>query len=318
LRKISLKYAGKCSKCGRWIQGGKIAYWEQGKGIWHVECYEDHREVKYGVWQTEPMPRPRSSDRSKSSSLIDGTSAIGARLQHSKFPRNTRKIRPLRSYTPLILSVACALTGLLSLGYSSSMGPLAVPETFTRASTVCVPSTAATQTYLTSVSTSSTTTYRTQSTTWTTQTLGKVGPCPYGGTYYSRLCTKLCGCQYNVCVSFDRNCGNDYASIYSYRTTVQTVRVTVTCTSYLLRTTTQTFDTISTTTSCGVATITETTATEVPNPSKGSVGGIGVFLIAVGVAGSSYGMWANRHRCKFCGKTTVRNAFCSHCERYQV
>jgi hypothetical protein len=60
--------------------------------------------------------------------------------------------------------------------------------------------------------------------------------CPYGGTYYARICTKLCGCQYNVCVSFDYNCANDYPAVqlYHYATiTLQTVTTTVTtlCTS---------------------------------------------------------------------------------------
>jgi len=36
------------------------------------------------------------------------------------------------------------------------------------------------------------------------------GSCPNGGEYYSRISTSLCGVQYDVCVSFDYNCGNDY------------------------------------------------------------------------------------------------------------
>jgi hypothetical protein len=34
--------------------------------------------------------------------------------------------------------------------------------------------------------------------------------CPRGGTYYSHILTSLCGNQYDVCVSFDYNCANDY------------------------------------------------------------------------------------------------------------
>jgi len=34
--------------------------------------------------------------------------------------------------------------------------------------------------------------------------------CPYGGTYYAQIFTSLCGWQYDVCVSLDSNCGNDY------------------------------------------------------------------------------------------------------------
>lgn len=38
MRRISLKYAGKCVKCGRRMQVGELAYWEKGKGIWHLDC----------------------------------------------------------------------------------------------------------------------------------------------------------------------------------------------------------------------------------------------------------------------------------------
>jgi hypothetical protein len=37
--------------------------------------------------------------------------------------------------------------------------------------------------------------------------------CPYGGSYRSSIYTKLCGWQYNVCVSFDYNCANDYQAV---------------------------------------------------------------------------------------------------------
>ena len=38
LRKISLKYAGRCGKCGQWIPAGETAFWEEGKGVWHLHC----------------------------------------------------------------------------------------------------------------------------------------------------------------------------------------------------------------------------------------------------------------------------------------
>jgi len=37
-RKISLKYEGRCLKCGRMIPTGAEAYWESGKGVWHLAC----------------------------------------------------------------------------------------------------------------------------------------------------------------------------------------------------------------------------------------------------------------------------------------
>jgi len=40
LRKISLKYEGRCVKCGRTIPAGETAYWDKDKGVWHLECAE--------------------------------------------------------------------------------------------------------------------------------------------------------------------------------------------------------------------------------------------------------------------------------------
>jgi len=37
-RKITLKYEGRCVKCGKTIPMGTEAYWESGKGVWHLEC----------------------------------------------------------------------------------------------------------------------------------------------------------------------------------------------------------------------------------------------------------------------------------------
>ena len=37
--------------------------------------------------------------------------------------------------------------------------------------------------------------------------------CPYGGQYFSSIYTSLCGWQYNVCVTWDYNCANDYPAI---------------------------------------------------------------------------------------------------------
>jgi hypothetical protein len=34
--------------------------------------------------------------------------------------------------------------------------------------------------------------------------------CRSGSSYYTHIHTYLCGDQYDVCVSFDNNCGNDY------------------------------------------------------------------------------------------------------------
>jgi hypothetical protein len=59
LRKISLIYPGKCVTCGRWIPEGETAYWEKGRGVWHVDCYEARRET------THSWSGPARSQRAK-------------------------------------------------------------------------------------------------------------------------------------------------------------------------------------------------------------------------------------------------------------
>jgi hypothetical protein len=64
--------------------------------------------------------------------------------------------------------------------------------------------------------------------------------CPYGGQYYSSIYTKLCGWQYNVCVSFDYNCANDYHAVCGTTQTTSTRTVPMTTsktTTTLTRTT---------------------------------------------------------------------------------
>jgi hypothetical protein len=46
LRKMSLKYEGKCVKCGRSISAGETAYWEKDKGVWHIGCGMPTQERK--------------------------------------------------------------------------------------------------------------------------------------------------------------------------------------------------------------------------------------------------------------------------------
>jgi hypothetical protein len=303
LRKIALKYRGRCLKCGGWIPVGETACWEQGRGVWHVGCHEGGQEAKQRTRvYPEPAPQWRVDKFTRTPVQAAGahvsSTSIRAGPSHRKFARTAWKLKAPKSPVLITMFVACAMAGLLSLGYSSSMGPIAAPRQVTSTNTACIQSTATIQTFLTSVATS-TTAYSTQGTTWITQTIGKVGPCPYGGTYFASIYTRLCGWQYNVCVSFDRNCGNDYTAVYSYRTTIQIVRATVTCTSYLSWTTTQTLNIRSNTTSCGATTITETTTVELPNPSKSGVGAMGLLLFVIGVSGSSYGVWANQGRRKF-------------------
>jgi len=46
LKRISLKYDGKCIKCGRTIPSGQEAYWEKDKGVWHLDCNGRDREKR--------------------------------------------------------------------------------------------------------------------------------------------------------------------------------------------------------------------------------------------------------------------------------
>jgi hypothetical protein len=114
LRKISLKYRGKCVKCGSWIAVGETAYWEQGKGVWHLDCGAPTRS------------RPR-------------------------------KLQVHGSW--IVARIIVAIVLILALYVASK------------------------------------------------------SMCPHGGQYYPSICTRLCGCQYNVCVSYDYNCANDYSAI---------------------------------------------------------------------------------------------------------
>jgi len=62
--------------------------------------------------------------------------------------------------------------------------------------------------------------------------------CPYGGQYFSSIYTSLCGWQYNVCVTWDYNCANDYPAVCgttqtrtTRATSARTVQTTTTRTS---------------------------------------------------------------------------------------
>ena len=43
LREIRTKFEGVCRKCQRRIDIGETVYWEQGKGIWHINCDLTHQ-----------------------------------------------------------------------------------------------------------------------------------------------------------------------------------------------------------------------------------------------------------------------------------
>ena len=192
----------------------------------------------------------------------------------------------------LILCIACILGGLASVSYAGKLGPLAVSEPVTRALTLQLTKTSIIQSFSTSLTTTATTRYVSTYTSSKVLTIGRSGPtCPYGGEYRSSICTSLCGCQYDVCVTFDYNCANDYRAVYTDRTTVQTSRVRTTGTEYLVRTDTLTY--LSTTKSEFYETTStvETRVIEVPNPVQRTLRVMGLSLLALGSLGFLILIW---------------------------
>lgn len=254
MRRISLKYAGICVKCGRRIPEGETAYWEKGKGVWHLDCDKfTNRETQL---------------------VAAGTHGYSPTFGKQARPRTFGKwkLTPLRASHVrilLVLSIACLVAGLASVAYAIRMGPLVISQSTTRTNTVCLPQTMTTRTYATFLTTTGTVTYVSTFASTRVTTLGYAGPsCPYGGEYRSEICTSLCGCQHDVCVSFDYNCANDYPAVHSAHAVVVSTKVTTTGTSYIQQTQTQTLDMTRASTECGTATQTETTSIGVPNPSK--------------------------------------------------
>lgn len=182
-----------------------------------------------------------------------------------------------------ILCVACILLGLVSLGYSGQVRPLTVSEPLTRAITIQLTLTSTVQSLAASVTTTGTTTYVSTCTSTKVVTVGRSGPtCPYGGEYRSRICTSLCGCQHDVCVTFDHNCANDYPAVYKDRTTVQTSKSRTTGTSYGVQTYTLTYHLSTTSEFYKTTSTVETRRIEVQNPMQQTLGITGIGLIALG------------------------------------
>jgi hypothetical protein len=148
------------------------------------------------------------------------------------------------------------------------------------------------QSFSTSTTTTATTTYVSTYTSSKVLTIGRSGPtCPYGGKYRSSICTSLCGCQYDVCVTFDYNCANDYRAVYTDRTTVRTSRVRTTGTEYLVRTDTLTYSLTTKSESYETTSTVETRVIEVPNPMQRTLRATGLILLALGSLGLLILVW---------------------------
>jgi hypothetical protein len=61
---ITAKFAGRCKRCGGWINAGEKVEWEKGEGIRHIECSASAPK--------SPPARARSSEPRKMTSMYNG------------------------------------------------------------------------------------------------------------------------------------------------------------------------------------------------------------------------------------------------------
>jgi hypothetical protein len=177
LRRIRTKYEGVCKYCRGIVRVGEVVYWEQGNGIWHTNCAKGK---------------------------------VADRTQLARSDRHMSRRRTKLGLWQLIMSL-----GLLVI-FAGLVSNIIAARTVTYSPSSIVGSRtySSTMTSLSPVSTSSITL---RTTKYSTRSYPAGYPsCPYGGTYYASVCTSYCGCQYDVCVSFDYNCANDYHAIQTY------------------------------------------------------------------------------------------------------
>jgi hypothetical protein len=129
-----------------------------------------------------------------------------------------------------------------------------------------------------------------KTTVYSVSSVGGHPTCPHGGTYYASICTSLCGCQYNVCVSFDYNCANDYHAVYAGGYAVTRTRLstyTSTSTAYTQFSTTQTYCTTLQQKALMTETLTSTRMLDELNPAiwalavTGALSVIGAILLRI-------------------------------------
>lgn len=191
-----------------------------------------------------------------------------------------------------MLCLLCILPGAGIVGYSAQLGPLNVSEPVTKSVTIHSTETSIFQSLTTSVTTTGTTTYVSTSTATKTVQVGGSSPtCPHGGVYRSSICTSLCGCQNDVCVTFDHNCANDYRAVYTYQTVVQTSKVRMIVTSYLLLTNTVTYLLTTESEFYRTTWTVETRVLQLPDPMQQILTVTGLSLIAVGALGFLINVW---------------------------
>ena len=191
-----------------------------------------------------------------------------------------------------MLCLLCVLPGVGIIGYSAQLGPLTVSEPVTKSVTVHSTETSIFQSLTTSATTTGTTTYVSTSTTTKTVKVGGSSPtCPYGGVYRSSICTSLCGCQHDVCVTFDHNCANDYRAVYTYQTVVQTSKMRMIVTSHLVLTNTVTYLLTTESEFYRTTSTVETRVIQLPDPMQQTLTVTGLSLIAMGAIGFLIAIW---------------------------
>lgn len=187
--------------------------------------------------------------------------------------------------------MVCIFSGAALLGYGGTLPPLLLSETVAKTETSCAPETnvmRSTTVFLTTTGKS----LHVLTYTTTTVSTWRAGPsCPYGGTYYSVKCTSLCGCQHDVCITFDYNCANDYHAVYSTRTAVQVVRAGTTSIQYLVQTGTNLVNLTTTSTTCRQVFAEETITRQAPNPDTSKFRTAATVVIIIGLLGLLGGIW---------------------------
>lgn len=208
----------------------------------------------------------------------------------------------------LILSTVWILSGLVMLGYGNRLAPLLLSETVAKTETFCAPETnvmRSTTVFLTTTGES----LHVLTYTTTSVSISRAGPsCPYGGTYYPAKCTSLCGCQHDVCITFDYNCANDYPAVYSTRTALQVVKAKTTSTQYLVQTRSDSVNLTTISTACKESVAEETIVRETSNPNISKFRTLATVLIIAGILGVSGGVWA-RSRAVRRKKITFRTIY---------
>jgi hypothetical protein len=192
-RRIRTKYNGICIHCKAIVPAGETVYWEKGSGIWHVNCKSSTR------WATETAPV-----KSVTSSASPAPRSVVAPFWEHHSARRAERV--------LVVSALLLIAG--AAGAEAAYQTIVVPthDFRTYAITNAISYTSHTESLV--VQPAATQTMALKTTDYSVSSGEGYPTCPYGGSYYARICTRLCGCEYDVCVSFDYNCANDYHAVY--------------------------------------------------------------------------------------------------------